>query len=112
MYSERAKEGRKPQGTILFLATSFIMKRLLAFGQQAERGPGMDNQSTTWDTGNARRHVGIAKASIFLIFALCALAGCGFRSNSQSGQSTQFSATIQGGNQVLTTVPGAFSNLH
>lgn len=72
----------------------------------------MHNQPTTWDKENIRRHVEVAKISIFLIFALCALAGCGFQSNSQSGQGTQFTAAIQGGNQVLTTVPGSFSNLH
>lgn len=72
----------------------------------------MYNRSSTRDRENARRHLGISKTGIFLIFALCALAGCGFRSDQQPGQNTQSSMTIQGSNQALTTVPGAFSNLH
>jgi photosystem II stability/assembly factor-like uncharacterized protein len=72
----------------------------------------MESELSTRNKRDTGRYRVRSKVSIFLILALCALAGCGSRSNQQSDQSTQFTAMIQGGTRVLTTVPGALSNPH
>jgi photosystem II stability/assembly factor-like uncharacterized protein len=63
------------------------------------------------DDRNARGWWVTTKASTILIFALFMVSGCGFPQSQGQSQNAQTFATIQRGNQVLTTVPGAFSSL-